>query len=236
MLRKAFYRGIMVTVLLRTTLIYVLLTISIRLTGKRQIGDLQISELVITFMISELATIPIQDLSIPLSYTVLPIVLLLCYEVAVSFSVLKVKFFKKIFEGNPNILIRKGKLNQKELKKSRIGIDELLSDLRNKNINDISQVDYAIFELDGQLSVFLKKEYQPITLDDLKNSNSSNENEGICHAVIVDGKINDSNLKLCEKNRRWLDKYLSNQKCKIEDVFLLTVNDKNDINIIMKEK
>lgn len=226
----------MVTVLLRTTLIYILLTISIRLTGKRQIGDLKISELVITFMISELATIPIQDLSIPLSYTVLPIVLLLCYEVVISFSILKVKLFKKLFEGNPNILIYKGKLNQKELKKARIGINELLSDLRTKNVNDISQVDYAIFELDGQLSVFLKKEYQPVTLDDLNNPGSSHKNEGICHAVIVDGEINDSNLKLCQKNRNWLDKYLSNKRCKIDDVFLLTVNDENDINIIMKEK
>ncbi len=222
----------MATVLIRTTLIYFLLVSMIRITGKRQIGDLQISELVITFMISELATIPIQDLSVPLSYSFLPIVLLLCYEVLISFFILKFNVFKKIFEGNPNILICKGKLNQKELKNARIGINELLGQLRAKNISDISQVDYAILEQDGQLSVFLKKEFQPIAPQDLKIDIA---NDGICHAVIIDGKINESNLKLCHKNEKWVKKILDNKGCKLDDVFLLTVNDKNDIYIIMKE-
>jgi uncharacterized membrane protein YcaP (DUF421 family) len=223
----------MATVLIRTTLIYFLLVSMIRITGKRQIGDLQISELVITFMISELATIPIQDLSVPLSYSFLPIVLLLCYEVVISFLILKFNAFKKIFEGNPSILICKGKLNQKELKNARIGISELLGQLRAKNISDISQVDYAILEQDGQLSVFLKKEFQPITPDDLK---IDVKNDGVCHAVIIDGKINESNLILSQKNNKWLKKVLESKNCKLDEVFLLTVNDKNDIYIIMKEK
>lgn len=223
----------MATVLIRTTFIYLLLVLAMRLTGKRQIGDLQISELVITFMISELATIPIQDLSIPLSYSILPIILLLCYEVIVSFSILKVKFLKTAFSGDPNILICKGKINQRELENARIGLTELLGELRTKNVGDISQVDYAILEQNGQLSVFLKKEYQPISNEDI---NITCENEGICHAVIVDGNINESNLRLCQKNSAWLSKILHNKGVKIEDVFLMTVNDKNDINIIMKEK
>lgn len=226
----------MTTVLLRTTIIYVLLISAMRLTGKRQIGDLQISELVITFMISELATIPIQDLTIPLSYSVFPIVLLLCYEIIVSFLNLKVPFLKKLFAGNPNILICRGKLNQKELKKTRIGINEFLGELRTKNIGDISQVDYAILEQDGQLSVFLKKEYQPFTYSDFNEDDNSNCNEGICHAIIVDGEVNESNLKICQKNLQWLNKYLSNHKYEIKDIFLFTINDNNDINIIMKEK
>ena len=223
----------MATVLIRTTFIYLLLVLAMRLTGKRQIGDLQISELVITFMVSELATIPIQDLSIPLSYSILPIILLLCYEIIVSFLILKVNFLKVAFSGDPNILICKGKINQRELENARIGLTELLGELRTKNVGDISQVDYAILEQNGQLSVFLKKEYQPITNEDI---NITCENEGICHAVIVDGNINKSNLRLCQKNSAWLSKILHNKGVKIEDVFLMTVNDKNDINIIMKEK
>lgn len=226
----------MTTVLIRTTIIYMLLIITMRLTGKRQIGDLQISELVITFMVSELATIPIQDLSVPLSYSVFPIVLLLCYEIIVSFLNLKVPFLKKLFAGNPNILICRGKLNQKELKKARIGINEFLGELRVKNIGDISQVDYAILEQDGQLSVFLKKDNQPVSVNDFKNFENSHCNEGICHAIIVDGEINESNLKLCQKNTLWLEKYLSKHNYNVKNIFLFTVNDNNDINIIMKEK
>lgn len=203
-----------------------------RLTGKRQIGELQISELIITFMISELATIPIQDLSIPISYSLFPIVLLLCYEIVVSFLITKSKFLKKLFSGNPSILIKNGKLDQKELAKSRIGINEFLGELRIKDVSDISQVDYAILEQNGQLSVFLKSENQPITLADM---NIAKNNSGIGHAIIVDGDINESNLKGSNKNQDWLNRYLTNHNLKAENIFLLTVNDTNDINIIMKE-
>ena len=203
-----------------------------RLTGKRQIGELQISELIITFMISELATIPIQDLSIPISYSLFPIVLLLCYEIVVSFLITKSKFLKKLFSGNPSILIKNGKLDQKELAKSRIGINELLGELRIKDVSDISQVDYAILEQNGQLSVFLKSENQPITLTDM---NIAKNSSGIGHAIIVDGDINESNLKGSNKNQDWLNRYLTNHNLKAENIFLLTVNDTNDISIIMKE-
>lgn len=222
----------MATVLLRTTIIYILLLGSIRMTGKRQIGDLQISELIITFMISELATAPIQDLSIPISYSVFPIILLLCYEVIVSFSITKSKLLKKMFAGNPSFLIKKGMLDQKELAKSRIGINEFLGELRLKNVNDISQVDYAILEQNGQLSVFLKTENQPATSEDLKIIKADS---GIGHAIIVDGDINESNLICSRKNLDWLNKYLFDHKLKIDDIFLFTINDANDISIILKE-
>ena len=91
-------------------------------------------------------------------------------------------------------------------------------------------------EQDGQLSVFLKKENQPVSVNDFKDSKNLNCNEGICHAIIVDGKINESNLKLCQKNTIWLEKYLSKHNYDIKNIFLFTVNDNNDINIIMKEK
>ena len=222
----------MATVLIRASIIYFLLICAIRLTGKRQIGDLQVSELIITFMISELATVPIQDISIPISYSLLPIALLLCYEVIVSFLITKSKILKKLFAGNPSVLIKRGKLNQHELAKSRIGINEFLGELRVKNVNDISQVDYAILEQNGQLSVFLKGENLPVTLKDLK---LESKGDGIGHAIIVDGDINESNLKYAQKSIAWLNKYLKDNGLKLEDIFLFTIDDKNHINIIMKE-
>jgi uncharacterized membrane protein YcaP (DUF421 family) len=104
----------MVTVLIRAAIIYTILLISLRLTGKRQVGELQISELITTFMISELAASPIQDLSIPLIYSIVPIIFLLCAEISLSFLATKSKRLKKLFFGNPSIIIRKGKLNQKD--------------------------------------------------------------------------------------------------------------------------
>lgn len=222
----------MATVLLRATVIYISLILSLRLTGKRQIGELQISELIITFMISELASTPIQDLSIPISYSILPIILLLCYEIIISFSITKSKILKKVFTGNPTIIIKKGKLNQGELAKSRIGISEFLGELRAKDVSDISTVDYAILEQNGKLSVFLKDENQPVTKKDLGLQPKSC---GICHAVIVDGDINESNLKDTCKNAKWLNKFLNEHKLKCDDIFLFTVDDLNTINIIMKD-
>jgi uncharacterized membrane protein YcaP (DUF421 family) len=214
----------MATVLIRTLLVYILFICVIRLTGKRQVGELQISELVITFMVSELATIPIQDISIPLSYSIFPIIFLLAFEVILSFIMTKSVKAKKLFAGNPSILIKKGKLNQGELSNLRIGVNELLGELRLKDVSDISQVDYAILEQNGKLSVFLKE-----------NESSAPSITGIGHAIVIDGVINESNLKYSNKNEAWLYKQLTASKIELNDVFLMTVDDDSKINIIRKE-
>ena len=214
----------MATVLIRTLLIYILFICVIRLTGKRQVGELQVSELVITFMVSELATIPIQDISIPFSYSVLPIVFLLASEVILSFITTKSVKAKKLFAGNPSILIRQGKLNQRELAELRIGVNELLGELRLKDVSDISQVDYAIIEQNGKLSVFLKD-----------GESTSPTVSGIGHAVVIDGVINESNLRYSQKNKIWLEKYLNAHKIELSDIFLMTVDDKSKVSIIKKE-
>ena len=222
----------MVTVLIRAIIIYSSLLLALRLTGKRQVGELQISELITTFMISELAASPIQDLSIPLIYSILPIALLLCIEIILSFFATKSKVVKKMFFGNPSIIIEKGILNQQELSRLRIGINELLGELRIKDVASIEDVDYAILEQNGKLSVFLKKEKQPLCLEDMKISKS---NCGIAHAVIIDGEINDSNLTYAKKSRDWLNRYLSKHKLEIKSILLLTVDDCENITIINKE-
>ena len=165
----------MATVLIRTAIIYVLFTIAIRLMGKRQVGELQISELITTFMLSELAINPIQDISIPIAYALVPLVFLFSMEVITSFLVTKLPKFRRAFMGAPSIIIRSGELDQKELGRLRISISELLSELRLKNVSKIEDVDYAILEQNGQLSVFLKGNMQ--------------SSIGIAHAIIQVGKI-----------------------------------------------
>lgn len=223
----------MVTVLIRSTIIYLTLLIALRLTGKRQVGELEISELITTFMISELATTPIQNLSIPLIYSLIPIVLLLCTEVLLSFLATKSAFLKKMFFGNPSIIIRNGVINQKELARLRIGVNELLGELRLKDVSDISFVDYAILEQNGKLSVFLKGDRQEICLKDL---NKKGDEAGICHAVIVDGKINQSNLDFAGKSYSWLEKYINSHNINMKEIFLMTVNDLGQVTIIYKEE
>ncbi|MBP3495196.1 MAG: DUF421 domain-containing protein [Clostridia bacterium] len=221
----------MATVFLRTVIIYVLFIFCLRLVGKRQVGELQLSELVTTFMLSELAVNPIQDFSIPIAYAIVPLILLLVFEVIMSFLVTKSNLIKKALFGNPSIIIKDGALNQKELSRLRIGISELLAELRIKGFSDISEIDYAILEQNGKLSVFPKVKNQPITIGDL---DIKKKEGGISHPLITDGKINQSNLLLANKTEKWLLSYLKKHSININEVFLLTCNDANAINIIMK--
>ena len=223
----------MVTVLIRAIIIYLTLLIALRLTGKRQVGELEISELVTTFMISELATTPIQNLSIPLIYSLIPIILLLCTEIILSFLATKSATLKKIFFGNPSIIIRNGVINQKELSRLRIGINELLGELRLKDVSDISYVDYAILEQNGKLSVFLKSDRQQPCLKDL---NKKGDKEGICHAIVIDGQVNKTNLDYAGKNDLWLNSYLRTNNINMKEIFLMTINDIGQISIIYKEE
>ena len=207
----------MATVLVRTIIIYFIFILSIRLLGKRQIGELELSELVITFMLSELATLPIQNPSIPLTYVLIPIVVLISGEIISSYLVTKSKLFKKAILGNPSYIIKNGKLNQRELSRLRMGASELLYELRLKDVGDISNVNYAILEENGQLSVFEKGKGK------------------ISHALIIDGSIIKSNLELLGQSEEWLMNYLNSINVEIKDVFLLCASDDLTINIIMKE-
>lgn len=212
----------MATVLIRTAIIYVLFTIAIRLMGKRQVGELQISELITTFMLSELAINPIQDISIPIAYALVPLVFLFSMEVITSFLVTKLPKFRRAFMGAPSIIIRSGELDQKELGRLRISISELLSELRLKNVSKIEDVDYAILEQNGQLSVFLKGNMQ--------------SSIGIAHAIIQDGKINYSALKEAGKSPDWVSERLQERNLKLKEAFLMTCDEGGNINIIKKEE
>ena len=215
----------MATVLIRTIIIYFIFIFSIRITGKRQIGELQLSELVTTLMLSELAVNSIQDISIPISYSFIPMIFLLCSEVIISFLVTKSKKMNKLFYGTPNIIIKEGIINQKELKRLRMSVNELLSELRLKDIDDVSTVDYAILEQNGKLSVFEKKKVGERV-----------DKSQFCYAVITDGVISETDLTYLRFDKNWVESKLKKKGLTVDKIFLMTVSPDGKTNIIVKEE
>ena len=224
----------MTTVLTRTAIMYFIFIFSIRIMGKRQIGELQLSELVTTLMLSEIAISSIQDISMPLSYSILPTAFLLSSEVIISFLATKSSGIKKLFFGTPNIIIKEGKIDQKELSKLRMSINELLSELRLKDISEIDDVDYAIIEHNGKISVFPKMGKRPLCKEDI-DLKSDKENS-LPFAVITDGDVSKTGLGYANKNEKWLKNYLNKKKIDKSDIYLMTVNREGKINIIYKEE
>lgn len=223
----------MTVMFIRSFITYILLLLVLRLMGKRQIGELQPSELVTTLLLSEVASQPVTDDNIPLVYGLVPVAAILSFEVILSFAITKNKKLKKIMTGEISVLIDKGKLNMEEMKKNRISLEELASELRQKNIADISRVQYAIMEKNGKISVIEKSKYQPCTLEDM---NIQSEERGIAHAFIVDGEICYENIESSGKNEDFLKKELKRRKIKsTEDIVLFTCDDAGNINIIRKE-
>lgn len=220
----------MFAVLTRTLIVYIVLLISMRITGKRQIGELQLSELITALLLSEIAAMPISDLSIPVLYSLLPTVLIICLEIAIPCLANSFPFFSKIIEGKPNMIICRGVLIPQELERARMGIDELICELRLKNITDINDVEYAILEQNGKLSVIPKESCRNVTLDDLGIKSRS---RGYAHPIVLGGCICKYNLKFIGKDEKWLRKKLNGKAPK--DILLMTVDDTDNINIICKE-
>ncbi len=223
----------MVTLLIRTLIIYALLIFALRIMGKRQLGELEVSELIITFMLSELATVPISDTEAPLLNAIAPILLLLSLEGMLSFLTMKLPLFKKIIYGKPNILIYEGKINQKELSRERIELSELVCAIRQNGIGSVEDVNHAILEENGKISIFPKADAAPVTPEQLKGNT---DDEGISLPIIMDRRVIEENLKLRGWSHSKLDMELSSRRLKVEDVFLFSVDDCQNIYIIKKER
>ncbi len=219
----------MVTVLMRTLIIYVSLILVMRLMGKRQIGELEISDLVTTFLISEIASLPITDTEIPLSHAIIPIIVLLAFEVAISMLLSKFPRFKFLFSARPSTLIKDGVLQKKALEDARLSFDELFSQLRQQGYDDISQIKYAILEQNGNITVIQKAPYKPPTLEQLK---ISPEEKGLFHIVIERGKINSHGLKITGYSKDSLLRRLSKEGYTPRDVYLLMINDADEMRLI----
>lgn len=224
----------MVNVFIRTVILYAVIVVLLRLTGKRQIGQLEITELVTAFMISELASSPITDNSIPLLYGVIPAVTLVCLEVFLSYAAMKSRKFRRLVTGRALPLVYKGKIDKEQMNKARITVEELLSAMRCNSISCMSDVEYAFLEPNGTISIIPKASESPPSSKDLKVKISE---KGIEHSIIVDSDISKEELKNLGKNIEWLEKKLRENGFKnVSEVFYMGVNELDEIYIIGKEK
>ena len=222
----------MIISLIRTLLLYILIIVAIRLMGKRQISDLQTSELVVTFLISNIASIPMQNASIPLFTGLIPIIVLVVCEIVLSNIMLKSCKFRKFICGNPLVIIDHGKINQKVMKELRMSTEDLFEQLRQLDIFKLEDVDFAIIETNGQLSIMKKPNKQQVDASMLGLKVSPQELETV---VISDGEISESSLSLCNLTKNWVQNILREKNLALKDVFIMTADKSKNFNIIKKE-
>ncbi len=220
-------------VLIRSLILYIVVIFGVRLMGKRQLGELQPSELVITILISNIATLPLEDTSIPLSLGILPILALICYETVMSWITLRSTKMRRLVSGRPKIIIRDGKLEQDTLRDLRLSVDDVMMSLRGNQVFDISQVQYAIMETTGSISVYLKSAYQPLTQGDVQLK-KPNQNPPI--ALIQEGCIMNKSLAMIGKNQTWLNQKLAEYRLKPDEVLLMMGDENGDCTIIPKKR
>lgn len=213
----------MVIAFFRTIILYLLLIVGIRLLGKRQVGELEPAELVLTMILSDLAAVPMQDFGLPLIYGVIPIITLLCLTMILSVLTMRSVRLRAILCGKPSIVVRNGTLCQQEMRKVRMTVDELLEELRLQGITDLTTVKYAILETSGSLSILLYEEDQPITP---KQLSLECQTPSLPIIIINDGRVLDKQLKWLGYDRIWLQKQLRSRNfTDPKQVFLLTADE-----------
>ena len=223
---------LMIGTIIRTLIIYCIVSVCIRLMGKRQLGELQPGELVITILISEIAATPIQDNTQPIMNSVIPLLLLVSFEILNSLIDRKSVRFRYLTEGKPITIIRNGELLQKELKALRYTINDVLSGLRQKDVFDIEDVQYAIVETNGTLSVLLKPDKRPATT---KTIGKTEKDTGMPCTVVIDGKIIESTFKDCGITKQEVLHKVERETDNINNILLMTVDKNKKHSIIWKE-
>ena len=218
-------------VFIRAVILYIFVIVSIRIMGKRQIGELQPSELVITILVSNIATLPLEDLNIPLITGILPVLSLVCFEVIMSWLTLKSKKLRQIVSGKPKVIIHDGILDQQVMKELRYSVDDIMTALRSNNVFDLKSVQYAVVETNVSVSVYEKYRYQGVTNKDLNI-------EGECCnppvIIISDGKIISQGLIEAGLERRWLTDLLERKHLDSKSVFLLLADKNGEYTLIKR--
>jgi len=219
---------------LRTIILYILIIAGVRLMGKRQVGELEPSELVMSLIIADLASVPMQDYGIPLLTGVVPILTLMSLTMILSVLTMKSVRFRALLCGRPSMVVQNGTLVQREMSKTRLTVDELLEELRIKGYTDLSQIKYAILETNGQLSVLPYANQKPPTARDMK---VPVEEGGLPRVVVSDGRLLEQNLKSLGHDRPWLDKQLEKRGCRdLSKVFLLLVDEADAVYFAPKDE
>ena len=222
----------MAVVLIRACILYVIITFSLRLMGKRQLGEPQPSELVVTILISNIAAIPVEDSSVPMLMGVVPILTLVSLDVIVSAIMLKFPKFRKLIIGSPRVIMSEGVIMQKEMKRLRYTVDDLVEAMREEQIFDINEIYYAIVETTGKIHFLKKKDYQNAEKADIGCGGSSSDPPAV---IIRDGREDEEQLNNMGLGMGWLRQQLREQQLGIKDVFLMTA-DRNGQNTIIKRQ
>ncbi len=222
----------MAATLIRTVILYITVIISLRLMGKRQIGEMQPGELVITILISECAAAPIQDLNRPIINGIMAILALVILELLISVISLKWPFARRAIEGHPLIIVRDGIIDQKALKSLRLSVNDLMEELRIQGYFFVQDVAFAIVETNGQLSVMPKPEKQPANASMVGNVQPY---VGMPCIVVNDGRYNKEGMKECDISEKDIKKYLKNKRLELKNILLMTANEKKEFVHIKKE-
>ena len=222
----------MCVILIRSVILYVLVIFAVRLMGKRQLGELQPSELVITILVSNIATLPIEDVNIPIIVGVTPILSLVCFEVMVSWINLRLPKLRRLISGSPKIIIRNGCIERDILRELRFSVDDLLMALRSKDIFDIGEVQYAIVETTGSVSVMKKQPLDTPTRQDMKIAAECSEPPVL---IIADGKFIPQAMESVKLSKASVEMLLSANKMVVNDVFSMTADSSGSCFIADKQ-
>ena len=218
--------------LIRSVLLYLILIAVIRLMGKRQIGQMEAPEFVVTMLIADLASVPMQNNGISLFSGLVPILAVLALELILAGSSMRWLGVRRVLCGKPVILIENGKISQRNLARTRVTLDELTGRLRAQGVMDLGAVNYAILETDGQISVFPYAKDRPASASDLGLSPAD---PALPCTVVSDGRVLEENLALTGRDLQWLEGELSKRGCALRDVFVLTVDDAGQVYFCKKE-
>lgn len=222
----------MLTSFFRTVILLIIIVFAVRIMGKRQIGQLQPAELVVTILLSEIAATPMQDNDIPMLNSVVAILVLVSLEIIMSVLSLKSIKIRALLQGNSVILVRDGKIDSKQMKRLRFTLDDLLEALRQKDVFDISDVQYAVAETDGSLSVLLKPGKRTVTAQDM---NIKNPDGGLPFVIVMDGKVIRSEFSSTLMNDKKIEKIIRNTGLDIKDIFLLVVDRNGKTTVVRKD-
>ena len=217
---------------IRTVILYVFVILAIRLMGKRQISDMQPSELVVTMMISDIASLPMQNTAQPLLSGVVPVLVLVSLELTVSAVMLKSRLFRKLISGSPVVVIEDGRLLQRQLKRLRLTTDELCAQLRQQNVFSLQDVQYCIVETNGVLSVLEKPSKRVPNAEESGIVIPDNKMEAV---VVSDGTWVESSLRLCGSTRQEINNILQKKQIKLNEIFLMTMDGNGVCQIIRRE-
>jgi uncharacterized membrane protein YcaP (DUF421 family) len=222
----------MAIIAIRTVIIYIFIITAMRIMGKRQLGELQPSELVVALLISDLAAVPMQENGMPLLNGLIPIMILVALELLISGVMLKSLFFQRFIGGKPRIIINNGKIDIKALNGMRLTVQDLMESLRQQSIFDLREVQYAIVEPNGKISALLTPESRQTTCRDLAVQTQDN---GLPMVIISDGKLSRLGMQVCEINEGWVNQVLVDNKVALNDVFLLFADKAKNYQLIRKD-